>query len=208
MSKKIPLQQSQKRKRAKEFAGTLDDHGTAYDPDIHAINKDGLPKKRKDGHWQVKGSGGRKPGDPKVPGSGITKGGSRVATQRINTALEDLITQSDTSLEKFLRTIYTRYPDLFSKFLLKKMDHELAESSQGSGKTVVRTTMIVLDRDLEELNAEIERLESLGVLENRHVDIVDAEFEELDTYDKDKVNQELQEALEGQNEGNTYNNET
>ncbi|MDC9602920.1 hypothetical protein PSH49_20225 [Pseudoalteromonas sp. GABNS16G] len=208
MSKKIPLQQSQKRKRAKQYVGTLDDHGTAYDPDIHAINADGLPKKRKDGHWQVKGGGGRKPGDPKVPGSGIAKGGSRVATQRINTALEDLITQSDTSLEKFLRTIYTRYPDLFSKFLLKKMDHELAESSEGAGKTIVRTTMIVLDRDLEELQAEIDRLESLGVTENRDVEIVDAEYEELKLYDKDNVNQELQEAIEGQKEGNTYDNET
>lgn len=209
MTTKVPLQQSQKKKRANQYVGTLDDHGTPFDPSAHCIDKDGLPKKRKDGYWQSKGKGGRPPGHPKT--GGIQKGTPRVRTQKINAALEDMLLQSDTSLERFLKNLYVRYPDVFSKFLLKKMDHELAESSEGSGKTIVRRAMVVTPMELDALEQEIERIEALGRVTNRPIDldIVDADYTEIEAYDKNKTSQELQEAVNSETDenGTTYDNE-
>ncbi len=193
--KKIPLTQTEKVKRAQKYVGTLDDANTPFDPEIHCVTSEGLPKRKKsDGTWQVK-NGGRPEGYAKT--GGIQQGRVRAKTLRVNESLDNLFLDPDYSIEKHLKRLYTHYPDHLNKLVLKRMDHENAKTDAVNTKPVIHRSMIVAPCEWNELQDKLAAIEAIGVVKNRDIstDIEDAEYTEVEKYDKETIEQEIEDAI-------------
>lgn len=135
-----------------KWAGTLDDNNEPFDPEKHCVNKEGLPKKKKDGTWMV-AAGGRPSGYPKSGGK--DKGTKHKKTLKISEMIKAALEEQGGV--DYLSWLARRYPPQFVQLVAHVA--RLQETSNEEEKNkIVPVPVVAAPADFEKRLAEIQKL--------------------------------------------------